>query len=180
MLSLAVSAPGRLVAPRAGERCFVPAEVWPRRAATPTPHGAGWLATVAAVDAREVRLRREGDDDSDGRRGAGAAAAPADGTAVHSAAEHRDDALALPTFRRRCALVASATPPQGAWARLDDDALGAMLGACRLADLLALEASHRGALLRVRGFLQRHRWDHAPLLRAAPGAVAAAAGRFVA
>ena len=156
------------MAPRAGDRCFVPRAVWPRRAVTETPHGAGWLATVVAVDAREVRIRW---DDGAERQGAGAAA--------HGAGTRRDDALAMPTFRRRCVLVAG-TPPHGTWGRLDEDALSAVLGACRLADLLALEATHRGSLLLVRGFLQRHRWAHATLLRAAPGAVAAAGGRFVA
>ena len=106
------------------------------------------------VDARTVRLRR----DLDGER-------------VQRAAERRrasaDDALARRTFAHRCALVAGALP-QGAWRVLDDDALGAVFGACELAALLALEATHRGALLAVRGFLQHHRWAHTTMARSEP------------
>lgn len=167
----------RLVIPRAGEVCFVPHGVWPHRTAASTPHGAGWIASVVAVDACSVRLRREGvlpGEAADDGAVDVAAADPAAATGVDGVARrvtrrrgaHADDTLARRTFAVRCVLVAGA-PMQGAWRTLDDDALDGVLSACDLSALLALEATHRGALLAVRGFLQRHCWAHTTVARSA-------------
>lgn len=148
----------RLVTPRAGERCFVPVTLWPRRTtAVSTRHGTGWLATVAEVRANAVRLQCDG--------------------------QGRDDELALPTFRRVCALVAvrGASAASAVGWPLDADALDTVLAACDLAALLALEVTHRAALLAVRAFWRRHRWAHDALAPIAAGSCAPSVdGRFLA
>ena len=118
-----------------------------------TPHGAGWIYKVTDVERGQVRLQRE---------------------------EGRTDTLAIPTFRRHCALIDSANATLcEPWSLLDADVLSVLLAACDLATLLALEATHRGALLAVRTFLQRHHWMHSELAHGATSA-AAMGGRLVA
>ena len=156
MTGLVTLSAGRLVVPRANERCFVPQCVWPRRPAVNTPYGAGWICKVKHVERKHWGLCLQHEDDG------------------------RTDTLKLSTFRRHCALV---VPDNAAlcepWVRLDADALSVLLAACDLATLLAFEATHRGALLAVRIFWQHHHWTHTELAHGATRA-AAMGGDFVA
>jgi hypothetical protein len=127
----------RLVIPRVGERCFVPHSLWPDETPEHTPHGVGWLATVTALTTDAVRFACDGETE------------PA--------------ALTRAAFRQHCGLVGELPSPTGVWWLLDEDALGAVLRACDVSSLLALEATHRGALLAVRTFWQRESWEHAEL-----------------
>jgi hypothetical protein len=126
-----------LITPRLGERCFVPHSVWPDEAPVHTPHGIGWLATVTALSPRTV----------------------------HFVCDHEDEPVAMQraSFRQHCGLVGALPSPQGVWEWLDEDSLTAVLRACDMMTLLALEASHRGAQLVVRAFWQREPWVHRQL-----------------
>jgi hypothetical protein len=72
-------------------------------------------------------------------------------------------ALTRPAFRQHCGLVGELPSPMGVWRLLDEDVLGAVLRVCDVSSLLALEATHRGALLAVCTFWQREPWEHAEL-----------------
>ena len=126
-----------LMMPRLGERCFVPHSLWPDEAPIHTPYGVGWLATVTALSPR----------------------------AVHFVCDHEDEPVAMQraSFRQHCGLVGALPSPQGVWEWLDEDALAAVLRACDMTTLLALEVSHRGAQLAVRTFWQREPWVHREL-----------------
>ena len=115
----------------------MPHSLWPDETPAHTPHGVGWLATVSALAPDAVRFVCDGETE------------PA--------------ALTRAAFRQHCGLVGELPPPMGAWRLLDEDTLGAVLRACDASSLLALEATHRGALLAVRTFWQREPWEHAEL-----------------
>lgn len=122
--------------PRVGERCFVPHTLWPKRAVVITRYGAGWLATVTKVAMQAVRFVCDGDDGY--------------------------VELTRVAFREHCGLVDMDPGLDGVWRRLDSNSLGYTLALCDLRSLLALEATHRAALMAVRDWLC-HPWPHSSL-----------------